>query len=191
LLFLKLTKFAAGIFLACFFANANPGGAMKVRVEQLNALLRQEQAASKAPPKGEGFEALLAKELLQSGGGAQGTLPPPPGAQVEVISQMLLEPLDQAESDNPLEDVLQQSFQQASGLLDSVNAYVNALSARGADGNLKAIYPLLEGLEQQMDALKQGAAPLEKKHVGLANLINELEVLTTTEKFKFNRGDYI
>jgi hypothetical protein len=164
---------------------------MKIRTEQLNALLQQEQAAQKAQSKGEGFEALLARELRQPVGGTQGTLPPPPGAQAEVISRMLLEPRDQAESGDPLEDVLQQSFQQASGLLDSVNAYVNALSARGADGTLKAIYPLLEGLEQQMGALKQGAAALEEKHAGLASLINELEVLTTAEKFKFNRGDYI
>ena len=164
---------------------------MKVRVEQLNALLQQEQATHKAQPKGESFEATLAKELRQPGGGAQGTQPPPPGAQAGVISQMLLEPFDQAESGDPLEAVLQQSLQQASGLLDSLNAYVNALSARGADGNLKAIYPLLEGLEQQMGVLKQGAMPLEEKHAGLAGLINELEVLTTAEKFKFNRGDYI
>ena len=164
---------------------------MKVRMEQVNALLQQEQAAQKAQAKGEGFDALLAKELRQPGGGAQGTPPLPPGAQAGVISQMLLEPLAQAESVNPLEDGLQQSFQQASSLLDSVNAYVNALSARGADGNLKAIYPLLEGLEQRMGVLKQGGTSLEGKHAGLASLINELEVLTTTEKFKFNRGDYI
>ena len=164
---------------------------MKVRMEELNALLQQAQAAQKAPSKGEGFEALLAKELRQPGGSAQGTLPPPPGAQTGVINQMLLEPSEQAEPGDPLEDTLQLSLQQASGLLDSLNAYVNALSAHGADGNLKAIYPLLEGLEQQMGALKQGAAPLEEKHAGLAALINELEVLTTTEKFKFNRGDYI
>ena len=164
---------------------------MKVRVEQLNALLQQEQVAQKVQPKGEGFEAMLAKELRQPGGGAQGTLPPPPGAQAGVIGQILLEPLEQAESVDPFEDVLQQSFQQASGLLDSLNAYVNALSARGADGNLKVLYPLLEGLEQQVGNLKQGAAPLEEKHAGLASLINELEVLATTEKFKFNRGDYI
>jgi len=165
---------------------------MKVRVEQLKALLQQEQAVPKAQPKGEGFEAMLAQELRQSGGGTQGVLPPPPGTQAGVVSQMLLEAASgQAESVDPFEDALRQSFQQASGLLDSVNAYVDALSARGADGNLKAIYPLLEGLERQMGVLKQGAAPLEAKHAGLASLINELEVLTTTEKFKFNRGDYI
>jgi hypothetical protein len=164
---------------------------MKIRVEQLNALLQQEQAAQKAQSKGEGFEAMLAEELRQPGGGAQGTLLPPLGAQAGVISQMLLDPLDQAESANPLENALQQSLQQASGLLDSMTAYVNALSARGADGNLKAIYPLLEGLERQVGALRQGALPLEEKHTGLANLINELEVLATAEKFKFNRGDYI
>jgi hypothetical protein len=164
---------------------------MKIRVEQLNALLQQEQATQKAQPKGEGFEAMLAQELRQPGGGAQGILPPPPGAQAGVVSQMLLGAQEQAESVDPFEDALHQSFQQASGLLDSMNVYVDALSARGADGNLKAVYPLLEGLERQMGVLKQGAEPLEAKHAGLASLINELEVLTTTEKFKFNRGDYI
>jgi hypothetical protein len=165
---------------------------MKVRMEQLNALLQQEQAAQKAQLKGEGFEAMLAKELRQPGGGAQGTLPPLPGIQAGVINQMLLEQLpDQAESVDPLENVLQQSLQQASGLLDSLNAYANALSARGTDGNLKALYPLLEGLEQQVGILKQGVAPLENKHAGLASLVNELEILATAEKFKFNRGDYM
>jgi hypothetical protein len=164
---------------------------MKVRVEQLKALLQQEQAAKKAPSKGEGFEAMLAQELRQPGGEAQGAMPPPPGAQAGVISQLLMGTPEQAESDDPMEDALQQSFQQASGLLDSMSAYVNALSAGRSEGDLKAIYPLLEGLERQMGVLKQGAAPLEAKHAGLASLINELEVLTTTEKFKFNRGDYI
>jgi len=164
---------------------------MKVHVEQLKARLQQEQAGLKAQPKGKGFEAVLAQELGQSGGGAQGVLPPPPGMQAGVVSQMLLGAPEQTESVDPFEDALRQSFQQASGLLDSMNAYVDALSARGADGSLKAIYPLLEGLERQMGVLKQGAAPLEAKHAGLASLINELEVLTTTEKFKFNRGDYL
>ena len=164
---------------------------MKVRMEELNALLQQEQVGQKVQTKGEGFEALLAKELRQPGGDVQGAVPPPPGVQAGVIGQMLLDPLAQAETLDPLEEALQQSLLQASGLLESMNAYVNALSARGTDGNLKAIYPLLEGLEQQMGALKQGAVPLEARHAGLASLINELEILTTTEKFKFNRGDYI
>jgi len=163
---------------------------MKVRIEQLKALLQQEQAVPKPQPRGEGFEAVFAKELRQPGGDAQAILPPPLGAQAGVVSQMLLGAPEEAESADPFEEALRQSFQQASGLLDSMNAYVDALSARGADGNLKAIYPLLEGLERQMGVMKQGAAPLEAKHAGLAGLMNELEVLMTTEKFKFNRGDY-
>ncbi|MCL1985612.1 MAG: hypothetical protein FWG59_04110 [Betaproteobacteria bacterium] len=164
---------------------------MKVRMEQLNTLLQQERATQQAKSKGEGFEALLAQELRQPEGGAQGTPPPPPGVQAGMINQMLLEQPDQTQAADPLEDAHQQSIQQASSLLDSLDAYMDALSTRGADGNLKAVYPLLEGLEQQVKTLKQGAAPLEEKHAGLASLINELEVLTTTEKFKFNRGDYI
>ena len=164
---------------------------MKIRTEELNALLQQEQIGQKAQSKGEGFETMLARELRQPGDGAQGALPPPLGAQAEIIGQMLLNPLAQAEAVDPLDNALQLSLQQASGLLDSVNAYINALSARGADGNLKAVYPLLAGMEQQMGVLKQGAAPLVAGNAGLASLINELEILTTTEKFKFNRGDYV
>ena len=113
------------------------------------------------------------------------------GARAGVIGQLLLETTREQESVDPLQEALSQSFQQASGLLDSWDAYVNALSVAGAEGGLKAAYPLLENMEQQVWNLKQGAQPLAGKHVVLESLINELEVLTVAEKFKFNRGDYL
>ena len=168
---------------------------MKVRLEQMNALLQQEQIANKARSEAGGFGALLAQELGQAEGSAQGVLPQAPGAaQAEVINRLLLGSIEQTEaatSVDPLDGILQQSFTQLSGLLDSFDAYAQALSAAGNEGGLKNAYSLLAGLETQMHSLQQGAVPLAGKHAGLDSLVNELEIMTITEKFKFNRGDYM
>lgn len=41
-----------------------------------------------------------------------------------------------------------------------------------------------------MTQIKQGTAGVRGKNPGFDSLLNELEVMTATEKFKFNRGDY-
>lgn len=163
---------------------------MKIQAEQLNALLRQERAAEKDRPGREGFEAVFARELGQAEG-AQGVLPPPPGAQAGILAGLLLETSEQTNAADPAEDAFLHSVRQASGVLDSWENYAKTLSAGSAEGNLKEVYPLLEGLERQVRDLKRGAAPLAGKHAGLEDLINELEVMTVAEKFKFNRGDYL
>ena len=168
---------------------------MKIRLEQMNALLQQEQTANKARIENGAFEALLVRELGQAEGSAQGALPQPSGAaQAELVSHLLLNPLERTEavaSVDSLNGILQQSFMQVADLLDSFDAYAQSLSATGREGGLKNAYGLLTGLEEQMHNLQQGAAPLAGRHAGLESLIGELEIMTTTEKFKFNRGDYM
>ncbi len=161
---------------------------MKIHADQLNALLRQEQAAKKDAPDGSGFGAVFAGELGQVEARAQGAQLPPLGAQAGLISGLLLDSQESVTAADPTEDIIRQSFQQASELLDSWDTYANALSS---GNDLKSVYPMLEGLEKRIQSLRQGSAPLAGKHAGLDSLINELEVLASTEKFKFNRGDYL
>jgi hypothetical protein len=165
---------------------------MKIHAEKSDAVLRQERLAQKSRSDGEGFEEALALELRQAETAARGVSPPPPGAQAGAVGRLLLETAQSPEPSIPLDETLRQSFQQTSGLLDSWGAYADALSASGAEeGGLKEVYPLLEGLEERMRGLKQSSAPLAGKHAGLESLIAELEVMTVTEKIKFNRGDYM
>lgn len=175
--------------------NANPGGDMKISNDQLDALLRQQEqaagAARKQSGKSGGFEAALAEQLgISDGNGAPAAAPLPPGAQAGLISRMLLDNAEENSALNPDEDLLQEAFNQASGTLDLWDSYVNALGKPGAGQSLRDAYSLLQGIGDKVADLKQGTSGVRGQNPGFDSLLNELEIMTTTEKFKFNRGDY-
>lgn len=176
---------------------------MKIKNEQLEALLRQQEQSSgtirKSGGQGSGFEAALAEQLGLVDGGAsstaEGTLPvggmqTAQASQASMISQMLLGATGQTDEANPTEDVLQEAFTQASGTLDMWDSYVSTLGDAGNNGSLRQAYALLQGIDGQVASLKENTAGLRGQNPGLDTLVNNLEVLATTEKFKFNRGDY-
>ena len=164
---------------------------MNIRTEQVEALLRQQElAAKKTAPTGEGFGAALAQQVNLAGTekGTSATVPPP-GVQSGIVGQMLLAETEKTAAD-PVEAVMQQAMSQASGALDMWDSYISALGKPGADNSLRDAYALLQGVDTEVSALKQNAQPVLGQNPNLAGIINELEVLTATEKFKFNRGDY-
>lgn len=170
---------------------------MKIRTEQLDSLFKQQELLAKKPtaPGQQGFGATLAKEMgLAEGTQASSTLPLP-GSQNAVVGQMLLGATENtAAPATDMEAVLQQALQQASGALDTWDSYVGALQQAGKGGvqtTLRDAYGLLQGLDGQIAALKQGAQPVLGQNPALADIVQELDVMTATEKFKFNRGDYV
>ncbi len=173
---------------------------MKINNEQLEALLRQQEQSSgtvrKPGGQGAGFEAALAEQLGLGGVGASSTAEGTPSigsmqtAQASMISQMLLGATGEADETNPTEDVLKDAFNQASGTLDMWDSYVSTLGSAGNNGSLRQAYALLQGIDGQVASLKENTAGLRGQNPGLDTLVNNLEVLATTEKFKFNRGDY-
>lgn len=168
---------------------------MKVTNDQIEALLRQQSQTSgttRAQTAAGGFEAALNEQLglgtsetssvLSSSASGQ-------ASQAAMISQMLLG-ATQAEPANADEDVIQSAFTQASGTLDMWDSYVNALGSSEQGGSLRDAYALLQGIDGQVSSLKADTAGVRGQNAGLDSLVNELDVMTTTEKFKFNRGDY-
>ncbi|SDF07192.1 hypothetical protein [Desulfovibrio legallii] len=169
---------------------------MKIQNEQLEALLRQQELAARtdAGQKSDGnaFAAALA-EQMGLGEDAAAAVPASGGqtAQASLISQMLLTdvsaaPAAGADAAAGLEDAVSQ----AAGTLDMWESYVQTLGA-GDDASLKDAYALLQGIDGQVAALKDSTANLRGQNAGFDSLVNELEVLATTEKVKFNRGDYL
>ena len=167
---------------------------MNIRTDQVEALLRQQELAAKkaAPGTDAAFGATLAQqmELAAKGAGAKTTAQNtalPSG----IVGQMLLTNAEKTSAPtDPVEQVMQQALDQASGALDMWESYVNALGKPGAENNLREAYALLQGLDTQVSSLKRGAEPVLGQNPNLASLVNELEIMTATEKFKFNRGDY-
>lgn len=162
---------------------------MNIRTEQLDALRRQQEytASKSAPEKGDSFADALARQLSTSTEDIQQQISvPPPGAQAGVIGEMLIGSAANTSGGATVETVMQQT----SGALDMWDSYADALSKSGTT-DLRQAYSLLQGLDSQLTALKESAQPILGQNPELANIVNDLEVMTATEKFKFNRGDYI
>lgn len=169
---------------------------MKVTNDQLEALLRQQSQSSSTSrtqtAQGGGFEAALTEQLGLENAVATSAFPTSATgqtSQASMISQMLLG-TTQTEATDIDEDVIQSAFSQASGTLDMWDSYVNALGSSGQGGSLREAYSLLQGIDGQVSALKTNTAAVRGQNTGLDSLVNELDVMTATEKFKFNRGDY-
>ena len=167
---------------------------MKIRSEHLDALLQQEQTRRKQPADAGGFDELLSQQLGEAGEAQEG-LPavPPPGARAGGVSPLLLQGVEATAATSAVEEADASSVASAAdsigGLLDGWGAYAEELGKSGS-GGLRNAYAMLEGLDGQLRSLREQSPDLASRHPGLASLVNDLEVMTTTEKFKFNRGDY-
>lgn len=155
---------------------------MEINTQQIEALLKtQEQKAQrKTGETGQGFEAVLSQQMAAE---AQGEVTPPSAApQAEMISQILLDKsgLDYA--------ALNSAFDQASGALDLWDSY--ARSIRQDQTSLRDAYSILEGIDSKVSQLRQESASMNIRHSGLDEVLSQLEILSATEKFKLNRGDY-
>lgn len=166
---------------------------MKVNSQAIEALLQQqEQAATRRIGGDNGaFEAALAQEMGGGNVATNSALPPMPGAsRAGLISQMLLGGTEETAQISPEQAVFEEAFSQASGALDLWDSYTAALGSPNAETSLKDAYALLEGIDSKVSSLRQDTAGLRGQNPGFDSLLNELEILTTTEKIKFNRGDY-
>jgi hypothetical protein len=93
----------------------------------------------------------------------------------------------QAESVSSSEQTLSPLWFQASGLLDSLDAYSQALGNPGR--TLKDLEPLVKSMELQAEELEVNLA--EVKDPQLAQLGNEAVLAARVESLKYWRGDFI
>lgn len=165
---------------------------MEINTQQIEALLHlQEQARTqrKQSEAGTGFESLLNQKLDESA--ARGV--PNPAlmgvGRPDLYSQIMVEAPavnDGLDTDSAL---MLSALDQASGALDLWDSYTQTLGTSTTDTALRDAWGLLEGIDSQISQLR--ANPLHGRSSALDSILNELEVLTATEKFKFNRGDYL
>jgi hypothetical protein len=163
---------------------------MKIEQGRIDPLLQQEQAQkTQGKLPGESFGEFMAREaaLLTAN---QATMPvPPPGIAAGFDPRFVTGDVLAAAT------LFQESAEGAAsglnGLLDELTAYALELGGRGDP--LRSAHGRLEGIESRLNALKAdpAAGQVLAQNRGLAGIANELEVLAATERFKFNRGDYL
>ncbi|MDR2055803.1 MAG: hypothetical protein LBQ10_08055 [Desulfovibrio sp.] len=168
---------------------------MKIRPDQLNNLLPT-QGVTTAAPGGQTktrsvFDDILAEEQLRANAesGDSAAVPAPPGAgRTDLIRSMLL---GGAEGEKPVsseEAVLNEAFNQVAGTLDVLDKYSISL---GSARPLREAYSLLDDVDGRVAGLEKGADTLRAQYPALDSLLNELKIISVTEKIKFNRGDYL
>ena len=151
---------------------------MKITSDQLAALQLQQKNTARNTP-GEGFAQALAQELGSASSAEASTATTPIGPMVR---------LDQALQAAMLQKPTEQTvMDKMNALLSKWEDYSQIIGSE--NGNLREGYTLLADIRQNIQDVK---GDLERTPVqGLSAMVEELDILTTTEEFKFNRGDYL
>ena len=160
---------------------------MKITTQQIDALFKQEELKKSASAPGADFEALLAGQMAKTTPAATDAVASGmPGALSALDPANLLAAPENKDEEAAL---LENSISQTALLLDAWESYAGAMKSGGQ--NAKGIWSQLLGMDSQVQALRGNLGQLGKGAGGLESIVNEMEVLTATEKFKFNRGEYL
>jgi hypothetical protein len=180
---------------------------MKIENDIIRAL--QQDEAHRKPKAGVNtasetteFESLLAGQLqrAQSDDAKSGATVVGAGlsnaqeGQSSAALALLMQSSGQIGQSSPAENAADLGDDLAAGsiekLLTQWDKYAKALSQKDS-ADLRGIYALLQGMSAELKELKSTNQELLSKDAALGSLVNELDVLTTTESIKFNRGDYL
>lgn len=167
---------------------------MEINTQQLEALFHLQEQQAQLPRKtqgqAQGFESLLNSQLAQQ---AANTASPEALAVMDAHAALGNVALEPANGDSSVIDAdeaaIQAAFDQAAGTLDLWDRYARTLGTSPADTALREAWSLLEGIDTQVSQMR--ANPVANANEALKSILNDLEVLSATEKFKFNRGDYL
>ena len=162
---------------------------MKIQTDQLTALRQTTEQSRGTRESSDAFAAILAKETGSTSEAQSTGLAAPPLSSLAGID---LASLQGVASTDAVADITEQEravMNNMDTLLAKWEDYADTLAADSGGDSLKQAYGVLENIENGVRQLKEdlpdGASP------GLGSLVNEMEVMTVTEKFKFNRGDYL
>ena len=160
---------------------------MKIQNDPLRALLEQGEAHRKPKAGGSDFESLLAGALQEGSTATGGSVTAGQNAAALAMQIRSVQELGGAEAQGRTDAMYVEGMD---NLLNKWDLYSQAL-ARPDAASLKDVNSLLDGMSGELAALKAALPALEGDTSGMAGLVNELEVLTTTERIKLNRGDYL
>lgn len=160
--------------------------------QQLDALFhvqeQQAQLARNNNTQPQGFETLLNQQLLQNNVSPQAPLAQGEGP-ARILSEMFVNGADAGMNMDADTAVLQAAFEEASGTLELWDSYAQTLGRSSSDTALRDAYEILQGIDSRISQLRTN--PMSGKNAQFDDILNELEILSVTEKFKFNRGDYL
>jgi hypothetical protein len=160
---------------------------MKISSEQVRILQEQEALRGKPARGGAEFSDLLARQLNPAGTQGPG-MSGPLAAAGPVAAPLPLSGLQDAQGQ--AEPALQEAAARLDGMFSIMESYAARIGS-GNDADLRGAYALLQDMSSQVTDFKDRFPNAAREQPVLAALLNEVDVLATTETFKFNRGDYL
>ncbi len=164
---------------------------MNIRTDHLNNIQQQEETkkSSKTVENSSAFEELLI-EQLNSASSKEPHLEVPINDKATSIDPTLMMALNSSSelSSNTKSTNLDLLTEQTVSLLENWEAYSNALKqgSSSRDG-----WNMLTGMEQQLNSMEELLGASSQANPELQSIFDELEILTSVEKVKINRGDYL
>lgn len=168
---------------------------MKIQTDQLSGLTQSKEASSKATSPSEAFASILAKEVDGSATQETGLAAPvllSPYGPLHIDGTQGVEAVDATdatEAATPASEEELAAMNTMNTLLRQWEDYADQLAGGAGGDSLKKAYGVLTDIESGVKQLKDGLSGTTGS--GLGSMVNELEVMATTEKIKFNRGDYV
>ena len=162
---------------------------MKIQTDQLTALRQTTEQSKGTKDSSDAFAALLAKETGSTGAAQASGLVAPPLTGLAGIDLSSLQAVDSTDASGEINEQERAVMENVDTLLTKWESYADKLAAGAGSDSLKQAYGVLDDIESGVRQLKEDLPA--GANAGLGSLVNELEVMTVTEKFKFNRGDYI
>lgn len=163
---------------------------MKIQNDQLTALQQTAAKSTGTKDGSDAFAALLAKEVGDDQSSQEKGLTAPPLAGYAALDMSgLQDAAGSVEASGQSSEEEQAVMKNMDSLLAKWEDYADQLASGSGGDSLKQAYGVLENIESGVKQLKDGLP--QNASAGLGSLVNELEVMTVTEKIKFNRGDYL
>jgi len=162
---------------------------MKISNEQIRAIQEKEASRTKRPQELGDFDELLARQLDNGQQQVSATASEPVSASVKgTVSLPFADGVEGSSGSVPF--FSEEAAALMEGMFNTFERYADQI-AGNEKGDLRDAYSLLENMGGQIADFKARFPNAGAEQPELAAMINELDVLATTETFKFNRGDYL
>lgn len=162
---------------------------MKIQTDQLTALQQAAEKTAGSKDASDAFAAILSNTLGGDGSSQASGLAAPPLAGYAALDLAGAQAAGDVEASGQFSEEEQAVMNSMDTLLAKWENYADQLASGAGGDSLKQAYGVLENIETGVKQLKDDLP--SDVNAGLGSLVNELEVMTVTEKIKFNRGDYI
>ncbi len=152
---------------------------MKIHPDQINPIVPENDKTQKNKDSGK-FSKMLEQEISKPGTEQAASS----SARLDMLqnSQLLGSSLLTSQTREP-------SFMnQMDSLLNKWENYAADMDSPGS--SLKDVYASLQSISGQINEMKNSSA-FKRQSEEVKSIIQEIEVLATTEVIKFNRGDYL